>query len=147
MLALGLHAWPDQLDHLLHDLAHVDRPPVDLHVVGLDAGHVEQVVDQLDQPVGRLQDDLDELALAIGHVVRGALEQLDEPLDRGEGAAQLVRGGGHELALGPLQTRTLAHVVHGPHHARALVAEAGRGNRQRASAVVDHLLPGERLVL
>ena len=44
---------PDQLDDLMHGLADVDRAAVDLDVVGLDPGDVEQVVDELDEPVGR----------------------------------------------------------------------------------------------
>src|SRR5947209_15957139 len=82
------------------------------------------------------------------------LEQLDEALDRGERAAQLVRGRGHELALGPLEPGPLAHVAHGPHHPGVGAAEAGGRDGQRSSAVLDQrllaqcrLLAGKRALL
>ena len=62
-----------QLGDLADGLADVDRPALDLDVVGLDPRDVEQVVDEVDQPVGGAQDDLDELALAVGHLLRRAV--------------------------------------------------------------------------
>ncbi len=154
VLVLRDDARLHQLDHLVHDLADIDRAPVDLDVVGLDPRHVEQVVDELDEPVGRLEDDVDELALALGHVLGRALEQLDEALDRGQRTAQLVRGGRDELALGPLEASTLAHVPHGPHDSRVVVAEVGGGHSERAPVEIDQhlalqrgLLGGQRAVL
>ena len=72
-----------------------------------------------------------------------ALQQLDEALDRGQRAAQLVRGGRHELALGPLQPGALGDVAHGPDDAVGLAARAGRGDRQRPAVVLDHGLPDQ----
>ncbi len=117
----GTHQLGDVTDRL----ADIDRAARDLDAVGLDPGHVEQVVDELDKPVGRAQDDVDELALALGHVLGAPFEQLDEALDRGQRAAQLVRGGRDELALGPLEPGTLGDVTHGPHDAVDLGCRAG----------------------
>ena len=50
-------------------VAQVDAARLDLELAGLDARDVEQVVDELDEPVGRLQRDADELALALGEVL------------------------------------------------------------------------------
>ena len=64
-LALGLDLRAHQLGDLPHRLAHVDRTRIDLHVVGLDPGHVQEVVDQVHQPVRRVEDDLHEFPLAL----------------------------------------------------------------------------------
>ncbi len=141
------HPRIHQLDDLVHDLADVDRAAVDLDVVGLDPRDVEQVVDELDQSVGRLEDDLDELALALGHALRRALEQLDEALDRRQRAAQLVRRGRDELALGALEPGALAHVADGPDDALVRAPELGGRDRQRAPVVLDQHLALERGLL
>ncbi len=113
---------------------------LDVDPVGLDPGHVEQVVDELHQALGRAGDDVDELPLAVGQALRGAREQLDEPLDRGQRAAELVRGHRHEVGLRPLQARALADVAQRPHRPLAGAAELRRGDRQRAAVVLDRLL-------
>ena len=41
-----------QLCDLADGLADVDRTAVDLDAVGLDPRHVEQIVDQIDEPIG-----------------------------------------------------------------------------------------------
>ena len=106
---LGLLVDPraHQRGDLADGVGHVGRPAVDLDAAGLDARDVEQVVDQVDEPVGGQLDDLDELALAVVEVGAGGGEQLDEALDRRQRAAQLVRGGGDELALEPLEPDAL----------------------------------------
>ena len=124
LLVLLLDPRPHQLGDLADRLADVDRAAVDLDVVGLDARDVEQVVDELDEPVGRAQDDLDELALALGHVLGRAVEQLDEALDRGQRAAELVRGGGDELTLGALEPSPLGDVADRPDDAVGLGSRA-----------------------
>ena len=65
-LLLAVHARPDQRDDLVDHLAQVGRAQVDLGAAGFDAGDVEQVVDEVDEPVRRHRDDLGELALAVG---------------------------------------------------------------------------------
>ena len=45
--------------HLAHGLDDVDRTPVDLELTRLDARDVEQVVDEVDEPVRREQDDVE----------------------------------------------------------------------------------------
>ena len=92
------------------------------------------------KPVGRLEDDLDELALALAHALGRAVEQLDEALDRRQRAAQLVRGGRGELALGPLEPRSLGRVADRPHERRRLVGEHRGGHGQRAALVLDDRL-------
>src|SRR2546423_1672111 len=76
-----------QVGDLVQDLAHVGRARLDLEAAGLDAGHVEEVVGELDEAVGRDEDGVDEVAVARAQLV-GA-EELDEALDRRERAAQL----------------------------------------------------------
>ena len=137
---------PHQLDDLLDGLADVDRTAVDLDVIGLDARHVEQVVDEVDEAVGRLEDDLDELALSLGHALRRALQQLDESLDRRQRAAQLVGGRRDELALGALEPGALAHVADGPHHAVGLGAQWRRVHGKDSVVVFDDGLPAQRLL-
>ncbi len=101
MLVLGVDPGAHQLRHLANRLADLDRPPVQGDVIGVQAGDVEQLVDERHQTVGGAADDVDELTLA-GRVPGrlGAVgEQLDEPLDRCQRAAQLMRGGRQEVAL------------------------------------------------
>ena len=106
-----LHERGDLLDRR----AQVAAARLDLELAGLDPRDVEQVVDEVDEAVGRLQRDLDELLLALGEVVvLGRLQQLDEALDRRQRAAQLVRGGRDEVALGLLQARALGDVAQRP---------------------------------
>ncbi len=69
-----------------------------------------------------------------------AREQLDEALDRGERTAQLVRGGGHEVALGPLEPGAFGHVAHRPHDAVGAGAERRGHDAERAPAVLDDRL-------
>lgn len=83
-------SWRDQLEHLAHRLGHVNGAPIYFQPISLDARYVEQVVDQVRQPIGGAHDDLDELPLARRHRARRALEQFDEPLDRRQRAPQLV---------------------------------------------------------
>ena len=63
-LVLGGDPRAHQLGNLPDGLADVDRARVDLDVVGLETGDVEQVVDEIDEPVGGALDDVQELQLA-----------------------------------------------------------------------------------
>ena len=60
----------------------------------------------------RQQDDVDELALALGRA-RSAPSSSTKPLIDVSGRAQLVRGGRDELALGALEAGALGRVAHG----------------------------------
>jgi hypothetical protein len=117
-----------QLGDLRQDLPEVGRPADELHVVGLELGDVEQVVDEVDQTVGRQQDDPHELALARRQPLRVA-EQLDVSLDRGERAAKLVRRRRHELRLRPLEPSPLADVANRPDHASPARGQSGCRHR------------------
>ena len=144
-LALGLQARLDHRRDLRDGLAQVDAARVDLELAGLDAGDVEQVVDELGEPVGRLQRDVDELELALGEVlVVGRLEQLDEALDRRQRAAQLVRRGGDEVALGLLQARALGDVAQRPHDAAVGARQARGGDGEREVALAPDRRPRAR---
>jgi hypothetical protein len=92
--------------HLANQLREVEQARVHLHLAGLQARGVEQVVHEVDEAVRALEDHSDELLLASAEGL-GAAEQLDEALDRRERAAQLVRGGGHEVRLHPVEARAL----------------------------------------
>ena len=71
-------------------------------------------------------------------------QQLDEALDRGQRAAQLVRGGRDELALQPLQPRALGRVAHGPGDA-GVAGELRGGEDERAAVVLERDLAAERV--
>ena len=147
-LALGLQPRLDQGRDLGQRLAQVDAAGMDLELARLDARDVEQVVDELDEPVGRLQRDPDELPLALGEVLGvRRLEQLDEALDRRQRAAQLVRCRRHEVALGLLEPRALGDVAQRPDDAAVGSREARGRDRERDIALTaDEDLACERLV-
>ncbi len=62
---------------------------------GPDAGEVEDVADEPIEPVGLLEDGRQQLALLVGVVNRGGVEQARHPrFDRSERGAKVVRDGG-----------------------------------------------------
>ena len=72
---------------------------VELELAGLDLGEVEQVVDHLQQGIGRGLDDRQVLALLVG---QGRVEgELGHAEDGVHGGADLVADVGQELVLGP----------------------------------------------
>ena len=77
---------------------------------GVAAGEVEQVVEQAHQVAAVVEDDLDRLHLLRGQRVALQHQQLGEALDRGQRAAQLVRGGEHELVFEPVEPVALARL-------------------------------------
>ena len=87
---------------------------VDLDAARLDARDVEQVVDEVDEAVGRQRRRCRRTRAGASVSDSSAAQQLDEALDRGQRAAQLVRGGGDELALQALEPRALGRVAHRP---------------------------------
>ena len=82
-------------------LREVDRLEARLHPPGLQAGEVEQGVDQLEQPLAVAQDHLDPLALPAADRVllvgEGVLGRSEQQRQRG---AELVADVGEEVGLG-----------------------------------------------
>ena len=83
------------------DTERVSSPQVDLlgpqlERAGLELGQVEQVDRQLAQPLDLRLDLIQEAPAGLGVEVL-VLEQLDEPAEREDRRAELVRGGGDEL--------------------------------------------------
>ena len=74
------------------DLLERDRAHDQLHRTGLEAAHVEQVADQVVEPVGAVVDRLEQLASRRRCEVHVALQQAaHRRLDRRERRAQIVR--------------------------------------------------------
>ncbi|OPZ06763.1 MAG: hypothetical protein BWZ08_02215 [candidate division BRC1 bacterium ADurb.BinA292] len=84
-----------------------DREVVDqeIHAAGLDAGDVEDVVNELEQVLGRGEGVGDVLALLLGAFAQALQDQLEEANDRVEGGAQLMAGIGEEFTLGLIGAR------------------------------------------
>jgi hypothetical protein len=94
----GRHA--DDRHHLVHDLAHPRGPRVQLDPSRLQAGDVEEVVDEIAEPLGAAKDRLLVLELARAQrSVHLAREQAAVADDRGERRPQLVADHGQELRL------------------------------------------------
>ncbi len=140
-LAATLHPRPEQAGDLADGHGDVRRAAVQLDRARLDAGDVQQIVDELDESLGRDLHDADEVALARREALR-VRQQLDEPFDRGERAAQLVRRGRRELALQALQARALGDITDRDDVAAA-VLERGSGDRERPSIGFGRDLAGE----
>ncbi len=85
---------PRGLARLGHHLAQVHLGRGQRELAGVGAGHVEQVVDQVAQPLAVAGDDAQE-ALLLGRELAGVAlaQRLEVAQDRGERRAQLVRGG------------------------------------------------------
>src|SRR5205814_1579682 len=81
-LVLAVQARAQEQRDLADDVGEVGGAAVDLDAAGLNARHVEQVVDEVDEAIRAELDDLDELPLAVVELLAGG-EQLDEALDRG----------------------------------------------------------------
>ena len=129
---------PNSRDHAPRDVGELDPLAADLDRVGVELREVEQVDGQLRQPVDLLAHLSHELGpgLGIGILV---LEQLDEPREREDRRAQLVRGVGDELLAGAVEDReALLHLVEGHRQLADLVAGVDR-DRGREVAVGDLL--------
>ena len=135
---LGVGEAAQRSDHVLHDLhgrhALAARGPL----AGLQAGQLEQVAHQGRHPL-RVDADLAQEALGVRRLVqRAVLERLDEPADRGERRAQLVRRVGHEVAADLLHAPAVGDVVEGDHrpvrgalHARETARPTSAYTRRR----------------
>ena len=88
----------------------VGRHRLDRQPPGVAAGEVEQVVEQADQVAGVVEDDLDRFRLLGAELLALQHQQLGEALDRGQRAAQLVRGGEHELVFDPVEPVAFARL-------------------------------------
>ena len=89
-----------QIEHLTHQVSHRDRLRGEGEPALLDPGDVEDVVDQGQQMVARLEDGAD-VVLLLG-VERLGEEEVGEADHGGERGAQLVAQPGEEFALGPV---------------------------------------------
>ena len=92
----------DHLHAVLDDVGHVDVVDVERHAAGLDLGHVEDVVDDLEQ-IGAAAVDVAGIFLIFGVAERAEqtllhhLGEADHGVERG---AQLVADIGEELGFG-----------------------------------------------
>ena len=71
---------PDQCDDVLHDVGDSDRFGRERQVPRLDAGEIEDLIDQIQQVRAAFEDMQDAVVLRRVQPVR--LEQLREPEDR-----------------------------------------------------------------
>ncbi len=130
------------------------RHRLDRQPPGVAAGEVEQVVEQADQVAGVVEDDLDRVGLLGGELFALQHQQLGEALDGGQRAAQLVRGGQHELVFHPVEAVAFAgaalqlfgHLVEGGAERRRLREAADRdpGARGRRPPAVPRPRPAPR---
>ena len=91
---------------------------LELQLARLDARELEQIVDQIREPLGVALDELDEAFRGFGIVVHGA-QRLGCGAHRRERAAQLVGRIRHEVAPDRFQAAQLGHVhEHREHAAR-----------------------------
>ena len=96
--ALGLGALGKQQGDVLDRLAGREVERVELQFAGLDLGHVEHVVDEVEQRLGRPVQGVDHALLAFVH--GGAAQQLDHAHHAIHRGADFVAHVGQEQALG-----------------------------------------------
>ena len=103
-----------------------------------EAGDLKQPLDHPHKPPGLAVDDLGDVRYRVA--ARLALDdRLREPLDRGEGRAELVRDVGEERLLAPARALDLAcHLVERRAHLRDL---AGSGERDPRAVVAARESP------
>ncbi len=90
----GARARQPELQQFLDQAARLERRGHDLHLLGLDLGEVEHVVDDLAQVLARLAQQPQVASLA--RVERGALQQVGEAQHAVERRANLVAHRGEE---------------------------------------------------
>src|SRR3954463_6152723 len=107
---LELHLDAALLEHLAHaghriadQRAHVDLALAPFGLARLDLRKVEHLVDEARQPLGLLRDDAEKAIALTGLDVRMLEQNLRKGADRGERRAQLVRHGGDEVVLQPVE--------------------------------------------
>jgi len=96
--ALDLRLPFEQPDHRIEQFAQVDVDAFKLQPVGFELGVIEDVIDDAQQLVRRLQCDVEHLALVRCEL--GRLQQVEHRDDAVERRAHLVAHRGEELALG-----------------------------------------------
>ncbi len=82
----------------LQQIVHPHIAELQLHLAGVDLGHVQHIIDRTGQLAGGDADGTGVLAAAIGQVGLH-LQQLRIADDGGQGGAQLIGDTAHELAL------------------------------------------------
>ena len=118
LVLLGAAAGPGR--DVARDGRDVDRGELQPDGARLEARGAEQRLDEPVEPLGLARDVADErraVLLAEARVL--AQQRLGEAVDRGQRRAQLVRDGGHEVALELLERAHLGDVAHREHAARA----------------------------
>ena len=118
--------------------AHVDRPAVDLDPPGLDARDVEQVVDEVDEPVGRQLDDVDELALALVRPPRRTSSSTKPLIDVSGLRSSCEAVATNSLLSRSSRARSVASRT--VHTMPAVVLERRGGDEQRAAVALERLL-------
>ena len=84
---------------------------------GLDAGHVQQVADQVAHALRLVADDAEELGHLGGVQLGGVLQQgVGRPLDGGQRGPELVADHAQELGAPPLQVLQRRQVLDGDDH-------------------------------
>ena len=98
------------LGGLLHQVAQRHQPRRHRQGVALEAGEVQQVVDEALQRPGVARDAVDELpALFVGQRRPVLDEQGAEPLDRRHGGTQLVGDRAEEAQLHAIEVAETSH--------------------------------------
>ena len=118
--------------HRPGQLGEVDLLGPQLERAGLEPGQVEQVDRQLAQPLDLIGTCSRNRAARLRIEIL-VLEQLDEPAEREDRRAQLVRGGRDELLARRLELRELAlHLVEGDRELAELVVRVDRDRVRRS---------------
>ncbi len=102
MQPLFLRANVHEVGDIAHQRTQVQRQALDFDVAGLDLGHVQHIVDQIEQMLAAAIDDIQTFELRFGQ--RGLLaQQTGETEDGVQRRAQLVAHAGEKGALGPVR--------------------------------------------
>ncbi len=91
----------DEVADLVNDLTDVDRLGRELEAPGLDAGNIQNLIDEVKQVVSGLEDLID--ALLPFFIKLFHLKELSKAEDGIQRRTKLVAHAGEELALGPVR--------------------------------------------
>ncbi len=121
-----LERGPEHAAQVGGERGQVDRLEVAMAAAGLDAGEIEQRVDQLAQPKPVPVDDVQVLPDGGIRVPQPGPQLLHRPHDQGERGTELMADVGEEGGLGPVQLRQfLSAPLLGPVRARAVDERRG----------------------
>src|SRR5439155_1539714 len=99
----------DLLDGAVHEPREVEWPAVELREPRPQARHLEDLIDEPEQPLGAQPDDVREASLSLRERAGGAVaEKLDRAVDRRERRPELVRDAREELGFRLLHPAELA---------------------------------------